>query len=45
MAEGLWVDAEGAWIVLDNGDKARADGEQRPIVWRFANPSGGWEQP
>lgn len=45
MAEGLWVDAEGAWIVLDNGDKARADGEQRPIVWRFAKPSGGWEQP
>lgn len=42
MAEALVVDAQGAWIGLDNNDKARADGEARPIVWRFAAPDGGW---
>jgi hypothetical protein len=42
MAEALWVDADGAWIALDNGRRARGDGEQRPIVWRFAAPEGGW---
>lgn len=44
MAEGLWVDAEGAWVGLDNGGKARADGERRPIVWRFTAPKGGWSE-
>lgn len=42
VAEGLWVDARGAWIGLDNGGKARADGERRPIVWRFSAPKDGW---
>lgn len=42
LAEALVVDAEGAWIGLDNNDGRRADGEQRPIVWRFAAPEGGW---
>ena len=42
VAEALWVDAEGAWVGLDNGGKARADGERRPIVWRFTAPKGGW---
>ena len=42
LAEALVVDAEGAWIGLDNNDGKRADGEQRPIVWRFAAPEGGW---
>ncbi|MEJ5060054.1 MULTISPECIES: esterase-like activity of phytase family protein [unclassified Pseudomonas] len=42
LAEALVVDAEGAWIGIDNNDGARADGEQRPIVWRFAAPDGGW---
>ncbi|MCE0463039.1 esterase-like activity of phytase family protein [Pseudomonas uvaldensis] len=42
LAEALVVDAEGAWIGLDNNDGARADGEERPIVWRFAAPEGGW---
>ncbi|WP_137887077.1 esterase-like activity of phytase family protein [Pseudomonas sp. 2FE] len=41
-AEALWVDAQGAWIGVDNGGKARGDGETRPIVWRFAAPAGGW---
>lgn len=41
-AEALWVDAEGAWIGVDNNGKARGDGEKRPIVWRFAAPEGGW---
>ncbi|WP_137818603.1 esterase-like activity of phytase family protein [Pseudomonas sp. 2FG] len=41
-AEGLWLDAQGAWIGVDNGGKARGDGETRPIVWRFAAPAGGW---
>jgi hypothetical protein len=36
------IDAKGAWIGLDNNNGARADGETRPIVWRFAAPEGGW---
>lgn len=48
VAEALWVDADGAWVGLDNGAAAahagqvRGDGETRPIVWRFAAPAGGW---
>ncbi|MCY1519767.1 Esterase-like activity of phytase [compost metagenome] len=42
MAEGLVLDEQGAWIGLDNGTHSRNDGEQRPIVWRFATPAGGW---
>jgi hypothetical protein len=42
LAEALVVDAEGAWIGIDNNDGARDDGEIRPIVWRFAAPEGGW---
>ena len=42
MAEALWVDQEGAWIGVDNGRFSRADGESRPIIWRFAAPKGGW---
>lgn len=45
MAEALVVDADGAWIGVDNGSSVRADGESRPIVWRFAKPTGGWEAP
>lgn len=44
VAEALWIDKDGAWIGVDNGDLTRADGEQRPIVWRFAAPAGGWSQ-
>jgi hypothetical protein len=49
LAEALWVDADGAWIGVDNGDMspsgghARGDGETRPIVWRLAAPAGGWD--
>ncbi|VVN11286.1 hypothetical protein PS662_03858 [Pseudomonas fluorescens] len=42
LAEALIVDADGAWVGIDNNDGARADGEYRPIVWRFAAPQGGW---
>jgi hypothetical protein len=48
VVEALWVDADGAWIGVDNGDmspsggQARGDGESRPIVWRLAAPAGGW---
>jgi hypothetical protein len=42
LAEALVVDADGAWIGIDNNTGARADGESRPIVWRFAAPEGGW---
>jgi len=42
VAEALALDAEGAWIGVDNGGHARGDGERRPIVWRFAAPAGGW---
>ena len=40
--EALSLDASGAWIGVDNGDHVRADGEKRPVVWRFAAPPGGW---
>ncbi|MBC3364134.1 esterase-like activity of phytase family protein [Pseudomonas sp. SWRI154] len=42
LAEALVVDANGAWIGLDNNDGVRADGEERPIIWRFAAPDDGW---
>lgn len=42
LAEALVIDAEGAWIGLDNNGATRNDGESRPIVWRFAAPPGGW---
>ncbi|WP_421526065.1 esterase-like activity of phytase family protein [Pseudomonas yamanorum] len=42
LAEALVVDADGAWIGLDNNFGARADGEKRPMVYRFAAPAGGW---
>jgi hypothetical protein len=42
MAEALTIDEKGAWIGVDNGNKARGDGEDRPIVWRFAAPAAGW---
>ncbi|MHA6492317.1 esterase-like activity of phytase family protein [Pseudomonas borbori] len=42
-AEALSIDQDGAWIGVDNGGMRRADGEQRPVVWRFAAPKGGWE--
>jgi len=41
-AEALWIDAEGAWIGVDNNGLSRADGEGRPVVWRFSAPKGGW---
>jgi hypothetical protein len=44
MAEALWIDKDGAWIGVDNGSQTRADGEERPIVWRFAAPKGGWSR-
>ena len=42
VAEALWVDQDGAWVGVDNGHFSRADGESRPIIWRFAAPQGGW---
>lgn len=42
LAEALWIDEQGAWIGSDHGRHTRADGEQRPVVWRFAAPKGGW---
>lgn len=42
LAEALVIDADGAWIGVDNNFGARADGEVRPIVWRFAAPKDGW---
>jgi hypothetical protein len=42
LAEALVVDADGAWIGIDNNFKPRADGEKRPMVYRFAAPAGGW---
>ena len=42
LAEALVVDTDGAWIGIDNNFGARADGEKRPVVYRFAAPAGGW---
>ncbi|KAB0491940.1 esterase-like activity of phytase family protein [Pseudomonas vancouverensis] len=42
LEEALIIDADGAWIGVDNNNGARVDGEVRPIVWRFAAPEGGW---
>jgi len=42
LEEALIVDADGAWIGVDNNNGARVDGESRPVVWRFAAPDGGW---
>lgn len=42
MAEALQIDEKGAWLGLDTGEHVRADGESRPIVWRFAAPKDGW---
>jgi hypothetical protein len=41
-AEALWIDDNGAWVGIDNNDMTRADGEKRPVVWRFAAPKDGW---
>ncbi|EFQ65737.1 esterase-like activity of phytase family protein [Pseudomonas sp. FP597] len=42
LAEALVIDDGGAWIGLDNNFGPRADGEKRPMVYRFAAPAGGW---
>jgi hypothetical protein len=42
LTEALIIDDKGAWVGIDNNFGARADGEKRPIVWRFAAPEGGW---
>lgn len=42
LAEALVIDRDGAWVGVDNNNDTRADGETRPIVWRFAAPDGGW---
>ena len=42
LAEALVIDGKGAWVGLDNNNADRADGERRPIVWRFEAPQGGW---
>ncbi|MFC6300704.1 DNA topoisomerase IV [Pseudomonas sp. CCM 7893] len=42
LAEALVVDTEGAWVGIDNNFGPRADGEKRPMVYRFAAPAGGW---
>ncbi|NMZ13051.1 MULTISPECIES: esterase-like activity of phytase family protein [Pseudomonas] len=42
LAEALLIDADGAWIGIDNNFGTRADGEKRPMVYRFAAPAGGW---
>ena len=42
VAEGLWLDVKGAWVLIDNGELPRGDGERRPMLWHFAAPSDGW---
>ena len=45
LTEALVVDETGAWVGTDNNFGARADGEKRPVVWRFAAPKDGWSAP
>lgn len=45
LTEALVVDDTGAWIGTDNNFGPRADGEKRPVVWRFAAPADGWSAP
>ncbi|TBU88199.1 DNA topoisomerase IV [Stutzerimonas kirkiae] len=45
VAEAVWVDAQGAWIGVDNNGQRRQDGEKRPVVWRLDAPPGGWNAP
>lgn len=42
LAEALVIDEDGAWLGIDNNFGPRADGEKRPVVYRFAAPAGGW---
>lgn len=42
VAEALWLEEDSVLIGLDNNDRAREDGEERPIIWRFAAPAEGW---
>ncbi|WP_338493918.1 esterase-like activity of phytase family protein [Pseudomonas trivialis] len=42
LAEALVIDEDGAWLGIDNNFGPRADGEKRPVVYRFAAPVGGW---
>ncbi|WP_338492910.1 esterase-like activity of phytase family protein [Pseudomonas trivialis] len=42
LAEALVIDEDGAWLGIDNNFGPRADGEKRPVVYRFAAPTGGW---
>jgi hypothetical protein len=44
LTEALIVDEKGAWVGTDNNFGVRADGEKRPVVWRFAAPEGGWSR-
>jgi hypothetical protein len=44
LTEALVVDETGAWVGTDNNFGERADGEKRPVVWRFAAPRGGWSE-
>jgi len=45
LAEALVLDADGAWLGIDSNFGARADGEKRPVVYRFAAPAGRLERP
>nr|WP_245399661.1 esterase-like activity of phytase family protein [Atopomonas sediminilitoris] len=43
VAEALAIDAQGAWLGVDNGNKPRlSDGDPRPWLFRFTLPQGGW---
>ncbi|MEO4045558.1 esterase-like activity of phytase family protein [Pseudomonas sp. CAU 1711] len=41
-AEALVLNAEGAWVGLDNDGQVRGDGERRSLLWQFKAPAGGW---
>ena len=42
LAEALWLDEGAAFIGIDNNQLALLDGDERPLVWHFAAPAGGW---
>lgn len=45
LAEALWLDADAAWVALDNGGRPSKSGETRSLIMHLAAPKGGWLQP
>lgn len=45
IAEALWMDAQGAWVGLDNGGRVTVSGETRSLIMQLQAPVAGWLAP